>query len=820
MAITNMQVVTGYYDGLGTPAIETVVSGHLSAGWIPQGSPVLTDVYGQVAQSMVKSDNLSTTAYTVVTGATPMAPEATWDTLGSPTWIESGRYLQAYTKGDQVTAKVDLASQVDGILPVTNGGTGANNANAAWPNIRPTGSTPLAADPVNPLDAATKQWVESSRRIPEVARSSNVSDNEVILSNDTSTSLDGKKVVYDVVSQRIYAIPTLPAGVTIASVSGGNLTYVPGNVTVSLLPAPGDAAALRSELAGPNGYTLIPSITKADYTSVGDPRGFGGVGDGVADDTAAVAQALQTTGKLYIAEGTTYRLTNTVSTSGRVYINGQGTIISDFKGTLVDPAFAIKVTDGSDSIVEGSIRMIPGTVPYTIRRDAAWNMIGTWEQRFDGYIPTPQDLDIWASVPTAVRTHNERIGTGILFTVSSATAGTNVDISGIRGSQVNIVVQGYVNSAVHDINAGLGQFTLGGIFFHNGVTRAYNQATLGYRLARGLNNRVYNNDVSYASLCGIVFCGNDKHYCYDNSSTNNAESGIKTVQYDAVVGITDDTAVMNARGHYHGNYTAYNYYDGLDLQSIYGAGFTFVFGGHLIENNISEFNRLTGMHSNAAYCRVSGNFANYCGDTGVAVTGAGNTVFGNKVLDCCQAPPNPQAFQIAIQGDDCVSYGNSIKKQTPYSTYDYIHTGLLGANPTGSHEGIDFGNYCEEGEGRMFVSPNIPSQRGRFTAPVQATRFGASKPVNVIGNYVVGRQDYALSCYTASGAVLTLPDAATYPGRILEIRNTTPYGILSASFNIGPIVGGALSDTILPARVGAWCRIQSDGAVWLTMAQG
>lgn len=162
MAITNMQVVTGYYDSLGTPTIETVVSGHLSAGWIPQGAPVLTDVYGQVAQSMVKSDNLSTTAYTVATGATPMAPDNTWDTLGNPTWIESGRYLQAYTKGDQVTAKVDLSNQVDGVLPVTNGGTGVDTQSALWNVVKPTGTTLLSADPVSPLDAATKQWTENT----------------------------------------------------------------------------------------------------------------------------------------------------------------------------------------------------------------------------------------------------------------------------------------------------------------------------------------------------------------------------------------------------------------------------------------------------------------------------------------------------------------------------------------------------------------------------------------------------------------------------------------------------------------------------------
>lgn len=657
------------------------------------------------------------------------------------------------------------------------------------------------------------------RSIQEIARSANVKDSEVILSTDTTQFLNGKKVVYSVSEQKSYGLPILPTNVYIQSVGGGKLTYNPGSVVVDLLALPGSSDELKAELASDNGYQLIPSVTKANYVEVGDPRGFGGVGDGIADDSDAVEAALQT-GKLFIDQDTIYRVTRTCVHTGKVHITGTGKIVSDFKGTLADPAFAIKIIDGTDSIVDGSIAMEPGTVPYTIRRDNAWAMIGTWEQRFDGYIPTPQDNDIWASVPGSVRTHNEGIGTGILFVMSGTTAGTNVNISGIRGYQVNIVLQGYCYSSVHNISAGLGQFTLGGIYFHNGVVRAYNQALLGYRLARGVGNSVYGNRVKYSSLCGIVFCGNDKHDCYDNHSTHNAESGIKTVQFDNVEGITEDTAVMCTRGHYYGNYTANNYYDGMDLQSIYGAGFSFVFGGHHIENNISEFNRLTGMHSNAAYCRVSNNFANLCGDTGIAVIGTGNTVNGNKALDCAQSPSNPQAFQIAIQGDDCVSYGNSIKKLTAHSTYDYIHTGLLGANPTSSHEGLDYGNYCEEGAGRLFVSPNIPSQKNSFVAPIVTKRLSTSKPVNVIGNYTVGAEDYSLSCYTTSGAVLTLPDPASYPGRILEIRNTSAFGIVSASANVGQITGGAPTTDILPATVGSWCKMQSDGSVWIILAKG
>lgn len=76
--------------------------------------------------------------------------------------------------------------------------------------------------------------IMSDRSIQEIARSANVKDSEVILSTDTTQVLNGKKVIYDVVSQRIYGLPTLPTNVYINTVSEGQLTYSPGNITVTL----------------------------------------------------------------------------------------------------------------------------------------------------------------------------------------------------------------------------------------------------------------------------------------------------------------------------------------------------------------------------------------------------------------------------------------------------------------------------------------------------------------------------------------------------------------------------------------------------------
>lgn len=106
----------------------------------------------------------------------------------------------------------------------------------------------------------------SDRTIQEVARSANVKDTEIILSTNTTQYLNGMKIIYDVVAQKIYGLPSLPTNVYIGSVSNGQLTYNPGSITVDLLPVPDpELQALEDKLESTEGAS---SINTSDGDSV------------------------------------------------------------------------------------------------------------------------------------------------------------------------------------------------------------------------------------------------------------------------------------------------------------------------------------------------------------------------------------------------------------------------------------------------------------------------------------------------------------------------------------------------------------------------
>jgi hypothetical protein len=71
---------------------------------------------------------------------------------------------------------------------------------------------------------------------------------------------------------------------------------------------------------------------------------------------------------------------------------------------------------------------------------------------------------------------------------------------------------------------------------------------------------------------------------------------------------------------------------------------------------------------------------------------------------------------------------------------------------------------------------------------------------------------------SGSTCTVTLPAASSAPGRVVGFKNLQAQTLVSASSNVAPIGSDTLGTAILPATVGAWATLVSDGTNWVIMA--
>lgn len=82
---------------------------------------------------------------------------------------------------------------------------------------------------------------------------------------------------------------------------------------------------------------------------------------------------------------------------------------------------------------------------------------------------------------------------------------------------------------------------------------------------------------------------------------------------------------------------------------------------------------------------------------------------------------------------------------------------------------------------------------------------------------VADTEGWLINNKSGSSCTVTLPTAADWPGRQLVFKNIQAQTLVSASSNVVPLSGGAAGTAILPASVGAWATLVSDGTNWVIM---
>jgi len=111
-----------------------------------------------------------------------------------------------------------------------------------------------------------------------------------------------------------------------------------------------------------------------------------------------------------------------------------------------------------------------------------------------------------------------------------------------------------------------------------------------------------------------------------------------------------------------------------------------------------------------------------------------------------------------------------------------------------------------------------------FTVPGNIVGGGnfAVNPITIVAaaTYTVADGDIGVKANFAGTVTVTLPSAASYPGRMLYICTVTANGVSSASGNVINL-GNSTTATILGAVSGTWAILQSNGVSrWVMIAKG
>jgi hypothetical protein len=105
--------------------------------------------------------------------------------------------------------------------------------------------------------------------------------------------------------------------------------------------------------------------------------------------------------------------------------------------------------------------------------------------------------------------------------------------------------------------------------------------------------------------------------------------------------------------------------------------------------------------------------------------------------------------------------------------------------------------------------------------PVANGGTGLSARPSVVtktANFTLADTDgWVINNKSGSTCTVTLPAASSWAGRQVVFKNLQAQTLVSASSNVAPIGSATPGTAILPATVGAWATLVSDGTNWVVM---
>jgi len=121
---------------------------------------------------------------------------------------------------------------------------------------------------------------------------------------------------------------------------------------------------------------------------------------------------------------------------------------------------------------------------------------------------------------------------------------------------------------------------------------------------------------------------------------------------------------------------------------------------------------------------------------------------------------------------------------------------------------------------KVGIKTSTPTVELEVTGGVKITGYMTrGAPVTKTADFTVAvSENWLINNKSGSTCIVTLPSASTYSGREITIKTTQAQTVISASSNVISLDGTTTSTAILPATIGKWATLVSNGTSWVIMA--
>lgn len=392
------------------------------------------------------------------------------------------------------------------------------------------------------------------------------------------------------------------------------------------------------------------------------------------------------------------------------------------------------------------------------------------------YTPSTKILYLFGSLQMGFGAGVNNIGIGLHALPQSSSGANNI---GIGNYALNVLTSGGSNIAI------------GGSALES-VTTGGNNIGIGYVLY-GATTGGFNIGIGSSVLTGVL----------TNSSAQNIGIGISSLQAlttgssNISIGVSNLNAITT---------TVNNVAVGNNIMTnSTSTGINTAFGGDNMTNlaDPAQHNTALGYSANAAM--TTGSYNTGVGDGGLegVTTGNSNTqvAFGASNIT---TGSNNSCFGagscngLSTGNNNTIIGGNSSSTSTFVENYS-LPSALTGAIVINTGDGVIHVDYNKSMSGGWTLG-------GGIAHPKPTTKTAST--------YAVVDADYSLIFNSASSQTVTLPAAASYPGRILKMKTINTGGVVSDASNVVPLAGGSAGTALLATTAGKFAELQSDGTNW------